>query len=159
MPTFSGNPKSGDGLEDPVSLHHFGLEISGMQAGLFTKCSAITSETKAIEHNQNAMFGTLIRQMVPGHYNWDNKVTLSRGITSNKTLWEWRKLVLEGMFELARKTVTITGYDQQNKPVIQFILLRAWPSKYSLPAWDASSSNKAAEESVDITYEGMVRSL
>jgi phage tail-like protein len=153
---FSGNPVAGDALEDPISVHHFGLEVAGIQAGIFSKCSSIVSETKFVEHNQVGPLGTIFRQMVPGHYNWTNTVKLSRGITSNTALWDWRKLVLEGMYEMARKTVTITGFSQDNKPVIQFTLLRAWPTKYTLPEWDASAHNKVAEESVDLTFEALV---
>lgn len=159
MASVSSKPMAGDGQDDPLSLHHFGLEIQGLQAGLFTKCSPITSETESKEIHHSGPLGTIYKQVVPGHYKVDQKVTLTRGITRNKALWDWRKLVLEGMYEMARKTVTITGYDQENKPVIQFMLLRAWPAKYTLPSWDASQKDKVAEESVEIVYEGLVRSL
>lgn len=156
MANFSGHPAAGDGLEDPLSLHHFGLEVAGIQVALFSECGQFIQEVGKIEYYAAGHKGDIYYQAVPGNVKFSN-VTMKRGITSSNALWKWHQDVLDGKIADARKTVTITGYSQDNKEVLNVVLHRAWPVKYTGPNWNAQTPATAALEQVDIAYEGVTR--
>jgi phage tail-like protein len=156
---FSGNPVAGDELEDPLSLHHFGVEVDGIKVALFSECSAANREVGKFDYYATATDGSgkVYYQAVPGNTKY-NTVTLKRGITSDNKLWsDWFQKVLEGDMKTARKTVTITGHSPDNKTVFSMTLHRAWMTKYSGPGWDAKTMNQAALETVELAHEGLTR--
>jgi phage tail-like protein len=155
---FSGNPVAGDTLEDPLSIHHFGVEVQGIQVALFSDCSAVNREIGKIDYYATATDGSgkVHYQAVPGNTKY-NSVTLKRGITSSNKLWDWFQQVMEGSIKDARQTVTINGFSPDNKVVFSMVLHRAWPTKYTGPAWDAKQMSQAAMEQIDLAHEGMTR--
>ena len=52
-------------------------------------------------------------------------VTLKRGMTDSKALWEWYSNVIDG--KIARKNVSIVLYDQQGSEVKRWSFERAYP--------------------------------
>jgi phage tail-like protein len=86
---------------------------------------------------------------------WDD-ITLERRIDSSQTLWEWRKQVIDGAIDDARRNGSIVVKDSQHAEVARWNFENGWPSKYSGADFDAGA-NDVAVESLTIVHEGLVR--
>jgi phage tail-like protein len=150
-----GAVAGGGAVKDPISVHHFGLEVQGLEMAMFSECSPIDNETKPIEHYQVNKEGITYKQLVPGNSGW-TPVTLKRGLTTDNTIFEWRQKVIDGKIDEARSDATISGYSPDNNIVLQYVLHRAWPSKYQGASFDAKG-NSAGMESITLQHEGARR--
>jgi phage tail-like protein len=142
---------------DPLIGFSFALDIQGTLTGYFTEISGLGSETEIVEHKVVDPQGRDLIQKIPGRTKFTD-VTLKRGITKLKDIWDWRKLVEDGNIVGARKNATVTMYDQSLTAVARWNLTNAWPSKVSGPSINADSNAFAVEE-VSITFEHMEREI
>jgi phage tail-like protein len=128
----------------------FGLEVQGAVTGVFQEISGLGSENEIVEQKivQN---GKEVIQKVPGRLKFTD-VTLKAGITSNKEIWAWRKMVEEGKITEARKNAAIIALDRTGAPVARWEFLNMWPSKVSGPQFQADSNSFIMEE-VSLTFE------
>ena len=133
----------------------FSLEVDGIIMASFRKCSGIESETETIEYKEATKDGQMIIRKVPGAMKWSD-ITLERRIDSSKDLWEWRKTVIEGDIDGARRNGSIVAKDSKHKEVARWNFTAGWPSKWTGAEFDAGS-NDIATEKVTITHEGLVR--
>ena len=90
-------------VKDPVVGFKYGLEVSGKLSGYFTSVSGIGSETEVITQKIVSEKGEPIIKQIPGRLTW-NPITLRRGVTDLKDVWDWRQMVVEGKIDDARKT-------------------------------------------------------
>ncbi|HUV75393.1 MAG TPA: phage tail protein [Dehalococcoidales bacterium] len=141
--------------EDPLIGFSYRLEIEGQPAGYFTGVSGIGSENEVVEHKVVDEQGREIVQKIPGRLTWTN-VVLKRGITSDVQVWQWRKMVEDGMMMGARKNVSIIMMDRNYQDVARWEFVNAWPCRITGPAV-VSDSNKLGIEEVEFTCEGMTR--
>lgn len=108
---------------------------------------------------------------VPGLVKYD-PITLSRGVTANRDLYDWYRLVNEEIALLSvanentkdlkfspvqsdkfRKDVIIEVLDRKGNPVKGWYLFNAWPTVYQ-PGNDlAANSEEKLIESLTLTYE------
>jgi phage tail-like protein len=142
---------------DPLIGFSFTLEVQGTLTGYFTEISGLGSETEIVEHKIVDPQGRDLVQKIPGRLKFTD-VTLKRGITALKDIWDWRKMVENGDIKGARKNATITMYDQSLSAVARWNLENAWPSKVSGPSLQ-SDSNAFGVEEVSITFEFMIREI
>lgn len=142
---------------DPVVGFSFSLEVSGAVSGYFTEISGLGSETEIIEQKVVDPQGRDFIRKIPGRLKFTD-VTLKRGVTALKDIWDWRKLVEDGDIVGARKNATITMYDQSLQAVARWNLENAWPSKVTGPQMQ-SDSNALGIEEVTITFEFMIREM
>ena len=143
--------------EDPLVSCHFRLDLGGAgpahTVGYFTRCSHIGSESEVVEH-KTVIGGKEVIKKVPGTLAWNN-VILSRGITSDTQLWEWRKLVEEGKLSDARQLVYIIMLDRDGTEVARWKLTEAWPCRIEGP--NVLGSGEISIEEIEITCERMER--
>ena len=144
------------GKTDPLVSFHFGVEIQGAVIGYFTEVSGIGSETEIVEHKIMAQDGhkEMVKK-IPGRLKWEN-IVCKRGITNSMDMWTWRKQVEDGNVEAARKSGTITMFDELGAPVAQWTFDRGWPTKVSGPSVK-SDGNEVGVEELTITHEGTRR--
>jgi phage tail-like protein len=116
--------------EDPLLSFAFSLELDGVVLGYFTEVSGIGSETEVIEQRVVNEQGQELILKVPGRLKINN-ITLKRGITSNMSVWTWRKQVEDGKIEEATRNATLTMLDQALNTVAQWNLLNCWPADLS----------------------------
>lgn len=149
------------------SFSHEGLKLIS-RAG-FSKVSTPKVSINEIQYRENIDNARFIK--VPGLAKYE-PITLSRGVTSNRNLYDWFRLVNEEIALLAsaqelskdaqfsisqsenfRKDVIIEALDRAGNPVKAWYLFNAWPSAYS-PGndLDANSEEKLVEE-ITLTYE------
>jgi phage tail-like protein len=142
-------------MPDLITTFKFALQIDNVNMGYFKKCSGIESETEIIEHKEATEKGRMIIRKVPGAMKWGD-ITLDRRIDTSRELWEWRKEVIEGDVDKARRHGSIVAYDSKDNEVARWDFDFGWPSKWKGADFDAST-NEVATESITITHEGLVR--
>lgn len=156
-----------DALSNIGSGQHEGLKLVS-RAG-FSKVSSPKATINEISYRENIDNTRFTK--VPGLAKYD-PITLSRGVTSSRNLYDWYRLVNEEIALLAtaqelskdtqysvaqsdtfRKDVVIEVLDREGKPVKAWYLFNAWPIQYT-PGndLDASSEEKLIEE-LTLTYE------
>jgi phage tail-like protein len=86
---------------------------------------------------------------LPG-LNKYSPITLKRGITDSDELWKWRATVIDGA--IMRKNGSIILLDDAGKEKLRWNFFNAWPSKWTGPALN-STSTAIAVESLEITHE------
>lgn len=109
----------------------FGLSINNQQTGYFTLATGIGSSTAAVEQRTTGPKGEPIIQMTPGKTIM-NQFTLKRGITNEKSMWDWRQQVVDNKISEARKDGSLVMYDRNYNPVAKWEFKGAWPSNISL---------------------------
>jgi len=135
----------------------------------FSKVTTPKVSVKEITYRENIDNTRFIK--VPGLSNYE-PITLSRGVTKNRDLYDWYRLVNDEIALLAvagelsrdaqytilqseyfRKDVVIEVLDREGKPIKAYYLFNCWPNAYS-PGndLDAQSEEKLVEE-LTLTYE------
>lgn len=141
--------------EDPIVGFLFALDLQGQIKGYFTECSGIGSETETAEQKVVNEKGIQVVLKVPGRLKWGD-ITLKRGLTSSMDLWDWRKMVEDGLVSKARKNGSIIMFDQELKPKAKWDFKNAWPSKISGPT-PKSDGNDISLEEITIVHEYISR--
>ena len=142
-------------VKDPLVQFSYALDLGGKVKGFFTECSGLGSEHDVVEHKVVDEKGRQMTKMVPGRIKWD-KITLKRGITDAKDIWDWRKKVEDGQVEAARIDGSIIMMDQELKPVARWNFEGGWPSKVSGPQLK-SASNEIGVEELTIVHHRLER--
>ena len=134
--------------DDPFTSFNFIVDIQGMRAG-FSEIGGLSTETNVIEYREGNE--DITARKLPGQRKYAN-ISLKRGFTKSKDLWEWRKKVIEGKTQ--RLPGTITMLDEGRKPVLVWRFFEGWPSKWAGPAFNAKNNDIAIEE-LEIAVEGL----
>ncbi len=142
-----------EGLKDPEVVHHFALEVQGIEEATFREASGFESSHDVIEHRETGKGGKQYISKQPGNLKWAD-IVLKRGVTDSMDLWSWRQQVVDGQLSQARKSGSVVLYDSMNQPIARFSFVRGWPSKWKGP--DVNTTNNAvAIEELTITHEGL----
>jgi phage tail-like protein len=135
---------------DPYGQFNFIIEIDGVLAGGFSEASGLTTDTNVIEYREgNEQQGTT--RKLPGLMKYNN-ITLKRGWTADRRLWEWRKKVIDGTTD--RRSGSITLLNEARQPALRWEFREGWPSKWEGPALNAKTS-EVAIETLEIAHEGL----
>ena len=141
--------------DDPLIVYQFGLDLGGAdKMSFFSEVGGIGSESEVIEDKKSVDGKDYVYKM-PGRLKWGD-VTLKRGITTNLSIWDWRRDVEEGKMNDARKNCSILLYDRAGEVAARWDFINAWPSKVSGPDIKADGNEFGIEEMV-LVHEGMKR--
>ena len=140
---------------EPRAPSLFRLDIGGKTAALFRECSGIGGECQVIEAPFASQQGTPRIMKVPGNFKYTN-VTLKKGVTDEKTLYDWWKMAEEGKWDDARVDGQIQLLDLDMSPIQVFTFKQGWVQKFTGPTINAQSNEMAIEEIV-ITHEFLDR--
>ncbi len=81
-------------------------------------------------------------------------VVLRRALTGSTELYDWRRLIFAGKDD--RRDVTIRQLSAPGGKVVHtWRLIRAWPCRWSGPAFDATSNDIAWEE-LELSFDDLV---
>jgi len=141
MPTSDRN--------DPYTAFNFLVEIDGVVVGGFSECSGLQTETPPIEYRTGAEDITV--RKLPGLRKSPN-IVLKRGFTQDTSLWDWRKLVMDGKTE--RRSGSIVLHNEAREPALRWNFVEGWPSKLMGPALNGKN-NEVAIETLEIAHEGL----
>ena len=136
---------------DPYRGFNFRVEIDGIQEAGFRECSGLDATTDPVDYREGTD-ANHVRKLTG--LNKFAPITLKRGITDSKTLWEWRETVIGG--KTTRKNVSIVLFNEAQEEKLRWNLREAWPSKWTGPSFNATS-NEVAIETLEIVHEEMVK--
>jgi phage tail-like protein len=138
------------GRIDPYGQFNFLVEIDGVIQAGFSEVSGLSTDTNIIEYREgNEQHGTT--RKLPGLMKYAN-VVLKRGYTANKSLWDWRKKVIDGKTQ--RTAGSIILLDEGRKPALRWNFREGWPSKWEGPGLNGKTS-EVAIETMEIAHEGL----
>jgi phage tail-like protein len=141
---------------DPVVSFSFQLKIQGIETIDFSEASGFDNNHQVIDWQANDKNGKNIFIKQFGNVKWGD-ITLKRGFTSDKTLWNLRQSVIDGKHAEARKDGTIVGLaNDQVTPVIQFDFKNGWFSSWKCSGLSAKGNEPLTEE-VTLVHEGLKR--
>lgn len=135
---------------DPYSSFNFLVEIDGVTVAGFSEASGLTTETDPIEY-RNGDEDITVRKL-PGLRKYTN-ISLKRGFTDAKELWEWRKKVMDGKTE--RQPGAIVLLNEAREEALRYTFREGWPCKWEGPSLNAKN-NEVAIETLEICHEGLV---
>jgi len=135
------------GRNDPYGAFNFLVEIDGSPSAGFAEVSGLSTETEVIEY-RNGNEPTTLRKL-PGLSKYAD-ITLKRGFTQSKDLWEWRRAVISGQTE--RRGGAIVVLNEAREQVLRFEFREGWPSRWDGPPLDAMGKGVAIETLV-ISHE------
>jgi phage tail-like protein len=132
---------------DPYKNFPFRVEIDGLVASGFSEVSGLSAEAQVIEYREGADM-TSTRKL-PGLIKYPN-VTLKRGITDSRELFDWWKAVVNG--KVQRRNVAIILLDDDRTEVLRWALYEAWIAKIEFGDLQAKG-NDVAIESIELAHE------
>lgn len=135
---------------DPFRSFNFRVEIDGLTVGSFRECSGLTADGTAVEYREGTDVARTTRKLV-GMQTYGN-VTLKRGQTPNRELWEWYTNIVNGVPD--RRNGTIVLMDERRQDVMRWDLENMWIKKIEAPSFNATA-NEVAMEAVEIVHEGL----
>src|SRR6266536_5187055 len=115
-------------MPDLLTTFSFHVELDGVDIGAFKEASGVESETEIIEYKEATKDGKMIIRKVPGAMKWSD-ITLERRIDDSKSLWEWRKKVIDGDIDDARRHGSIVAKNSKMEEVARRNFENGWPSK------------------------------
>lgn len=143
-------PKAANTPSDPLGRFNFLLEIDGITAAAFSEVSGLSCEVDVIEYREGGEKAGTVRK-IPGLRKYTN-ITLKRGMTSDKSLWNWFNSVATGNVQRANGSIVLL--DSTRQPVLRWNFRNGWPRKWEGPALNARSSDVAIE-TLEIAHEGL----
>jgi phage tail-like protein len=139
--------------QKPRPTNHFRLQVGGREAiGQFREVSGLDTESEIIEQKEVDANGRPVIVKVSGNPKWSN-IELKRGVDTNKSLYEWRRMVEDEGPDKARTDCTLELLDYDGSPIASYSITQAWPVKYTGASMNAGS-NEIAVEGITLAHEG-----
>ncbi len=135
--------------EYPFASYNFQVTIDNLNilAG-FSECSGLTMDNDVIEYRAGSDLPHMLK--LPGMRKFTN-IVLKRGFTKDKSLYEWRKMVIDSD-KPYRFSGQITLLGEDRKPALIWSFTNGWPNKLEGPSLNAKNS-EVAIESLEIVVE------
>jgi len=127
---------------DPYAGYNFSVELDGITRAGFRECSGLENSQNAVEYREGTDKNLSVRKLSGLVTHSD--ITLSRGITSDSKLWEWRQKVMNGTIE--RHDISISLLDDSGAAKITWNLYDCWPRQWTGPSFNASTDDVAVEQ-------------
>lgn len=138
---------------DPYNGYNFSVEIDGLTRAGFRTCSGLDSTTASTAYREGTDVA-LVSRALPGLTTFGH-ITLTRGITNDRALWNWRAEIVAGAdLSRARKNVSIILLDNTGAEKIRWNLSNSWPARWTGPSFDAASDGVAIE-TLELAHEGI----
>lgn len=133
---------------DPYAGYNFSVELDGITRAGFRDCSGLENSQNAGQYREGTDKNLGVRKL-PGLVTHSD-LTLSRGVTADSTLWEWREKVMKGNIE--RHDISVSLLDDTGNPKITWNLFDSWPRQWTGPTFSATGDELAIEQLV-LAYE------
>jgi phage tail-like protein len=127
---------------DPYAGYNFAVELDGITRAGFRECSGLENSQNAVEYREGTDKNLSVRKLSGLVTHGD--ITLSRGITSDSKLWEWRQKAMNGTIE--RHDISITLLDDTGNAKITWNLFDCWPRQWTGPSLNATTDDIAVEQ-------------
>src|SRR5262245_34616042 len=127
--------------KDPYSGYNFSVEIDGINRAGFKTAAGLDSSTGMTKYREGTD-ASLSQRIRHGLSSFSN-VTLTRGVTDDRSLWDWRELVTKGTVQ--RKNISICLRDDAGNEKCRWNVRNCWPIKWAGPSFDATNDAVAIE--------------
>lgn len=134
---------------DPYAGFNFRVEIDGITRAGFRDCSGLETTQDAGEYREGTDRAPTMRK-IPGMVSYGD-ISLSRGVTGDRELWDWRRNVMAGNHD--RRNLSIVLMNDLGEDAIRWNFRSCWPSGWTGPSLDASSDEVVVEE-LTLVHEG-----
>jgi phage tail-like protein len=135
---------------DPYQQFNFLIDIDGITEAGFMEASGLTTDTDPIDYREGNDNKLTVRKL-SGLRKYTN-ITLKRGYTQDKRLWDWRKEIINGTVK--RRSADIILLDETRTEVMRWRISEAWISKWESGPFNAKT-NDVLLETVELTHEGL----
>jgi phage tail-like protein len=136
---------------DPQGNYNFHVEVGGISRAAFHEATGLDSSVDVIEHREGGW--NLSPRKLPGQTKHAN-IVLKWGLSTDRELVDWHQRIVEG--EIDRRDGSIVLLNRRGEEVARWNFVRAWPAKYTGPAFNAEG-NDVAIETLEIAHEGVRR--
>ena len=136
---------------DPYRGARFLVEVGGITHAGFQEVSGLDVTVDPVEYREGS--DPTYSRKLPGLVKYAN-ITLKRGITDSDELWKWHQTVVDGKPE--RRDGSIVLLDDTGAERLRWNFFNAWPSKWTGPAFNATSA-AVAIETLELTQEELRR--
>ena len=127
---------------DPYGGYNFSVELDGITRAGFRECSGLENSQNGVEYREGTDKNLAPRKL-PG-LNTLSDITLSRGVTNDAKLWEWRAKAMNGTVE--RHNISITMLDDTGGARVRWNLFDCWPKTWTGPSFNATADDIAVEQ-------------
>jgi len=134
--------------KDPYRGFNFRVEIDNTSVAGFRECGGLSFTTDPVDYREGTDVPLHVRKLT-GLRKFAN-ITLKRGFTQNKDLWNWYKNVLNGVED--RRSGAIVLQDEEHNDVLRWSFSQAWICKWEGATMNATN-NEIALESLEICAE------
>lgn len=136
---------------DPFRNYNFLVEIDDIARGAFQEANGLQVTTEVVEYREG---GDQTTRKLPGRTSYGN-IVLRRGVTADDSLWLWHREVINGKDVRRNGSIVVLDLDI-NLELARWNFIRAWPTQYEGPSFDATA-NELAIEAFTLAHEGLVR--
>ncbi len=130
----------------------FGFEFDGIVIKQIQEVAGLRMENDVIELKHNTSDGKYVNKKLPGRPK-AGEVTLTRGLTDDKSFEEWMKQSLFGDMKQARKGGSVIVYDFMGTELKRYKLANCWPKSLEVGNLTAGDTNVLTEK-LTVTHEG-----
>ena len=147
---MSKNKKKADDRKDPFAGFAFRVEIEGIEMFGFQEVSGLSNQTDIYEYQEGGE--NQYTHKLVGQTTFSNLI-LKYGITvDSKALSEWRRLVIDGDINEAKKGGTISLFNKKGEYQKSWSFYNAWPCKLEVEPFN-SMNNNIAVASLELAVE------
>jgi phage tail-like protein len=136
--------------KDPYRGFNFRVELEKTPVASFRECGGLSLTTDSVDYREGTDQQLSVRKLT-GIRKYTN-ITLKRGYTDNKDLWNWYKNVVSGVED--RRNGAIVLQDEQHNDVLRWEFENGWICKWEGPTLNATG-NDVAIENIEICHEGV----
>ncbi|HKY35558.1 MAG TPA: phage tail protein [Polyangiaceae bacterium] len=156
MAKFTANPQR----FDPYRNFKFRVKIDNRYVAGLSKCSALKKTTEKVDWYESGQPAT--PHKLPGKTNY-SEITLTAGVTHDKTFEDWAKLVNNFRGDAAmslrkfRKDIVIDVFNEADQIVLSYQIFRCWVSEYQALAELDAAANAVILQTIKLENEGWER--
>jgi phage tail-like protein len=130
----------------------FGFEFDGIAIKDIQEIGGVKIEQDVIELKQNTKDGKYVNKKLPGRPKW-GEVTLTRGLTNDKSFTDWIKKSMLGNMPGARKGGSVIVYDYTGVEIKRYKLTNCWCKSVEVGTLKAGDTSILTEKAT-IAHEG-----
>src|SRR5262245_24335590 len=136
--------------KDPYRSFNFRVEIDGIAVGSFSEVSGLSSDGDVVEYRNGDDVPLHVRKLT-GLRKFSN-ITLKRGYTQNRELWNWRNNIVNGGAD--RRDGSVVLMDEERKDVLRWNFTAGWIHKIDGPTFNAKG-NEVGMEMMELVVESL----
>lgn len=142
----------GVAMNGPANSLRFDVVIDGQELGSFTTLDGLSAEYEIRTYQEGGENGFV--HQLPGRLKYGN-IKLGRPVDMHSAgLGVWFRMLARGG-PSRRHTATVVAFDDNSRPVAEWMFVGVWPVRYTGPAFSADSS-KVAIETFEFAHNGLL---